>query len=48
MNARNIVPRLKSRHESVKIRRSRGVWGGGGRGEGELERGREGEAFKEM
>ena len=32
MNARNIVPRLKSRHESVKIRRSRGVWGGGGRG----------------
>ena len=46
MNARNIVPRLKSRHESVKIRRSRGVWGGGG--EGELERGREGEAFKEM
>ena len=47
MNARNIVPRLKSPHESVKIRRSRGVLGGGG-GEGELERGREGEAFKEM
>ena len=46
MNARNIVPRLKSRHESVNIRRSRGVWGGGGAGE--LERGREGEAFKEM
>ena len=37
MNARNIVPRLKSRHESVKIRRSSGVWG-----EGKLERGREG------
>ena len=47
VNARNIVPRLKSRHESVKIRRSSGVWG-----EGKLERGREGgregEAFKEM
>ena len=42
MNARNIVPRLKSRHESVKIRRSRGVlgWGGGG-GVGEREGGRE-------
>lgn len=37
MNARNIVPRLKSRHESVKIRRSSGVGG-----EGKLERGREG------
>lgn len=37
MNARNIVPRLKSRHESVKIRRSSGVWG-----EGKLEKGREG------
>lgn len=43
VNARNIVPRLKSPHESVKIRRSSGVWG-----EGKLERGREGEAFKEM
>lgn len=41
MNARNIVPRLKSRHESVKIRRSSGIWG-----EGKLERGREGEREK--
>ena len=41
MNARNIVPRLKSPHESVKIRRSRGVWGGGGGGGvGEREGGR--------
>ena len=32
MNVRNIAPRLESRHEIVKIRRSRGGRGGGGGG----------------